>query len=106
MFVNTQNIYTKNLRDSIDESIRIGFLPNCGNPVFYNYIILDGSKLYKILDKYTTEVVAPTKIPNTDLDEFEECSIYAGKGKSYRNFQHAIDCKKILVGEMVLKKNQ
>ena len=104
MFVNTQNIYTTFLRDSIDKSIKAGVLPNYGNPVFYNYIILDGSKLYNILDRYNNQVVAPSKIPNTDVDEFEECCIYAGKGKSDRNFQHAIDSKKVLVGEMVLKK--
>ena len=104
MFVNTHSIYTKELRESIDESIKVGLLPHIDNPVYYNYIILDGSKLYKILNRYTRQVVAPTTIFNADVDEFEECCIYAGKGKSNRNFQHAIDSKKVLEGETVLQK--
>ena len=104
MFVNIQSIYTKQLRDSIDGDIRAGLLPYSGNPVFYNYIILDGSRLYNIINRYTSQDVAPTAIKNDDVDEFEECCVYTGKGKSNRNFQHAIESKKILEGEVVLKK--
>ena len=86
MFVIFQSIYTKKLRECIEGDIRPGLLPYSGNPVFYNYIILDGSRLYKILNR----ALAPTDIMNDDVDEFEECCLYIGKGKSNRNFQHAI----------------
>ena len=104
MFINIQNIYTRGLRASIDREIRAGALKITGNPVYYNYLILDGSKLYNILKCYNNSVLAPTRIENKDVDLFRGSCLYAGEGKNYRKFQHAIEGKKIQDGELVLDK--
>ena len=104
MFVNVQNIYTRGLRASIDREIRAGFLQVAGNPVFYNYLILDGLKLYNILKCYNNSVLAPTRIENEDVDLFRGSCLYAGKGKNFRKFQHAIEGKKIQEGKLILEK--
>ena len=99
MFVDIQNIYTNSLRSSIEEEINAGILRSCGNPNFYTYIILDALKLYKILDKYNNEVFTPADVLNEHVDELKEDIDYVGKGKATRNFDHAIDCKKLIEGK-------
>ena len=104
MFVNIQNIYTNLLRNSIEEEIKDGRLANCGNPNFYTYVILDAKKLYKILDEYNGEVFTPADVLNEHVDELKENIDYVGKGKATRNFDHAIDCKKLLEGKKTCRK--
>ena len=104
MFVNVQNIYTNLLRKSIEEEIEDGRLANCGNPNFYTYVILDAKKLYKILDEYSKEVFTPADVLNEHVDELKENIDYVGKGKATRNFDHAIDCKKLIEGKKTCKK--
>ena len=104
MFINVQNIYTRGLRASIEREIRAGFLKHTGNPIYYNYLILDGPKLHNILKCYNNNVFAPTDIKNKDVDSLRGSCLYAGKGKTNRKFQHAIDGKKIQEGELILTK--
>jgi hypothetical protein len=98
MFIYVQNIYSKGLCASIERELCAGFLKHTGNLIYYNYLILDGSKLYKIWECYNNIVLAPTDIKNKDVDSVRRSCLYAGLGKTTRKFQHAIDGEKIQVG--------
>lgn len=103
IFVNVQKNYNEILRVSIDKDADSGSLKYHGNPIFYNYLILDGSKLYNILDCYKN-CLTPINIQNYDLDSFKDSCIYVGKGKDNRKFQHAICGKKIIEGHLIMSK--
>ena len=67
LFASTYQSYNAILRASIDKYLSDGSLPQHGNPTYYNYVILDVAKLYKILDRYNKNL-APAEICNADLD--------------------------------------
>ena len=52
LFVNAFKHYADSLRVSIDVAICNGSLPDYGNPIFYTYLIMDGTKLQEILNVY------------------------------------------------------
>ena len=104
LFASTYQSYNAILRASIDKYLSDGSLPQHGNPTYYNYVILDVAKLYKILDRYNRNL-APAEICNADLDCFKDCIIYIGKGKNDRKIQHAISGKKFMENILALSGN-
>ena len=99
LFFNAFKHYADSLRVSIDVAIRNGSLPDYGNPIFYTYLIMDGTKLQEILNVYSI-----SSITNQKVDEFCENVLYGGKGKLLRKFEHAIAGKPIISKQLPFKK--
>ena len=104
IFVNVHKHYNISLRQSINNEVLYGCLPRIGNPLHYNYIILDGTKLNKILDNYNQSDLMPVSINNNDFLGFRALCDYVGKGTNDRKLQHLILGKQILMKQMVLEK--
>ena len=85
IFVNVHKFYNRKLRLSINKDILSGSLPRVGNPLHYNYIIMDGFELNKILENYNKNDLLSTSIENEDFNQFKKICIYVGKGtKSFQ----------------------
>ena len=104
IFVNVQKLYNSNLRLSINNELLAGQLQWLGNPLCYNYLILDGTKLYKLLENYNHRVLLPDTIANEHFEKFKELVDYAGKGINDRKLSHLISGKLILLKQLALKK--
>ena len=79
MFDNVYKHYNYLLRKSINTLMADGLLVLKRSPLFYNYLIINGTKLYNILKSYDKFTLSPLKINNPDMDEFFDCIIYVGK---------------------------
>ena len=99
LFNNAHKHYAEILRTSIDSAICDGNLRDYGNPVYYTYLIMDGTKLQEILKVYSI-----SSITNKKVDEFCEHVLYGGKGKLIRKYEHAIAGKLIINKQFPFKK--
>ena len=99
MFHNAYKHYATKLRASIDDELRNGNLQDYGNPVYYTYLIMDGTKLQEMLKIYSIFTII-----NKNIDDFCGNVLYGGKGKSLRKFEHAIFGKLICTKQIDLKK--
>ena len=70
----------------------------------YNYLIMDGTKLFRILNNYNHHDLISKTITNEDFEHFKRSCIYAGKGTNDRKMSHLIFGKQILLKELVLRK--
>jgi hypothetical protein len=104
IFENVQKNYSRKLRSSIQCEINSGSLMTKGNPINYNYLILDGTLFHQLLDNYEEDSLLTPNIKNKDFDEFKNQIIYAGKGKNDRKFTHLVTGKKINLKQLVLSK--
>ena len=104
IFVNIQKLYNYKLRSSIDRDIVSGLLPRMGNPLHYNYLIMDGTELNRILAKYNRQSLLPAAIDNQDFEDFRQLCDYAGKGTNARKLSHLVFGKQILLKKLALKK--
>ena len=98
MFISVQKIYSANLRDSINNNVNLGILPQRGNPVFYTYLLFDGGKLNDILKYYSDSPTVSVK--NKHFDEFCGACFYPGKGVSVRKFDHAVEGKQFILNKL------
>ena len=96
MFDNVYKHYNYLLRKSINTLMADGLLVLKRSPLFYNYLIINGTKLYNILKSYDKFTLSPLKINNPDMDEFFDCIIYVGKGNNNRKMQHIFEGKKLM----------
>ena len=100
MFENVFKFYSCMLRKSIDSEN----MTKHEQPLFYNYLIFNGTKLKNILDQYDTLCLNKV-IPSTKhFTEFKEECVYVGKGINDRMYSHLINGKKIKMKQ--LKTNQ
>ena len=67
LFVTVQNLYNQELRLSIENDIKEGHLPWKGNPTYYNYLIINGTKLYDILENYRNTIL-PVIVKNEHFE--------------------------------------
>ena len=92
------------LRKSIEDELSCGYLKRKGNPFHYNYLIIDGTKLYRILDRYTNNDLLQKDISNNDFEEFKGSCDYGGKGTNNRKHLHLVPGKQILLQTFNKKK--
>ena len=104
IFVNVQKYYNAELRISILDEIYSGRLTKKGSPMNYNYLIMDGTKLFEILNNYKHHDLISKEISNEDFEAFKKTCIYAGKGTNDRKMSHLIFGKQILLKQLNLNK--
>ena len=75
LFENVNLIYGQELERSIKELYLKGDLRMKGRSKYYNYLILDADKLYKLFEKFDTNELCIREVQNSDLDEFKGCVI-------------------------------
>ena len=100
LFDSVQSFYSEELRISINfenQNTRVYF----SNPLFYNYILVDGEVLKTILENYNTMDLREPVISAEDHIEFRKGCFYAGKGKSDRKFTHLVKVKNSSQMELV-----
>ena len=71
IFVNVHKTFNSDLRESIKTLIEQNKLERTKNPQCYNYLIMDGAKLYKILERYNSLSLIPTTVSNKGFEEFK-----------------------------------
>ena len=94
MFENVFKMYSGQLRRSILDLIG-NRLPRTKHPLYYNYIICNGTKLTELLSKFRKRSIVNEQVKTFHLHKFKEDCLYAGKGINQRMFSHAINGKKI-----------
>ena len=104
IFVNVHKTFNSDLRESIKTLIEHKKLERTKNPQCYNYLIMDGAKLYKILERYNSLSLIPATISNKDFEEFKRAILYAGKGTNDRKFSHLIGGKQLLLKQLDFNK--
>ena len=68
---------------------------------FYNYLLIDGDKFFKIMEKYQG---SNQEISNADFEKLKKCIFYAGKGQTIRKFNHLVAGKKLLKNKLKFSK--
>ena len=104
VFTCLHRTYSKVLRKSIEDEISSGYLQRKGKPFHYNYLIIDGDKLFKILDRYSSNELLLKDITNNDFEEFKGSCDYGGKGTNNRKHSHLVPGKQILLETFNQKK--
>ena len=89
----TYGFYLEILRDSINISIESGVLFKVFGKNFYNYLIIDAHKLFKLLDK-----IMDGEVTDAHVEEFKESVEYVGKGNKDRKMDHVREGKKLYLG--------
>ena len=84
MFDNVYKHYNCLLRKSINTLMANGLLVPKRNPLFYNYLIINGPKLYNILKSYDRFTLAPLNISNKD-------SVTASLTLHYKHLSQSIE---------------
>ena len=98
LFENVNLVYGQELEKSIKELYRQGDLKEKGRSKYYNYLILDADKLYKLFEKFDTNELCIREVRNSDLDEFKGCVIYVGKGCGERKYIHLRQAENLMNG--------
>ena len=70
------------LRDSINILVESGGLIKVFGKNFYNYLIIDAQKLFRLLDK-----IKGGDVTEEHIEEFKECIEYVGKGLKDRKWK-------------------
>ena len=95
MFDNVYKMYSHVLRNSILELIG-NKLPRTKHPLYYNYIICNGTKLTKFIEQFRNNCIVNEEIRTYLVQKFSEYCLYAGKGINQRMLSHLIKGKKIM----------
>ena len=102
LFINVELQYAKILEDSIIKLKRKNVLKSKGMK-YYNYIIIDGLSLNKLLERFITDDgLKPREITLEDMVEFKAAIIYIGKGCNDRKLKHLQEALLVFNGEMKL----
>ena len=107
LFINVNLMYAKKLEHSIDALKKEKLLKPMRNKRYYNYIIMDASALYKLLERFDTDEVCglgPKQITLKDTEDFKETIIYIGKGCNDRKMKHMYEAKSAFEGKIDLRK--
>ena len=104
IFVNIQKIYNQTLRVSINAAVNNGCLEKVNNPLNYNYLLVDGTLLYQLLDLYESLSLSNSIVKNKHFEWFKEIIFYAGKGINNRKMTHLTNGKKICLKKLPLDK--
>ena len=75
-------------------------LGNRKNKISYNYILIEASVLYKIIDRINDSVLGIRPITMLDILLFKEALIYIGKGQKDRKDSHLKEAFKLLIGKL------
>lgn len=89
---------------SIENLKRNNILKSNKGKNFYNYLLIDGGLLYKIIDSFDNNSLTLRSIKNDDLDNFKRSIIYVGKGKNGRKNTHLVEGKELLMGKLPKRK--
>ena len=96
MFDNVYKMYSHYLRNSILDLIGTT-LPRTKHPLYYNYIICNGTKLNYFLKQFRSNCIVNEEIRTHHVHEFIGYCLYAGKGINQRMISHLINGKKIVL---------
>ena len=100
LFINVMAKYNRELEKSIENLKRKNILkPKMGRN-FYNYLILDGDLLYKIINNFDIESLKIKSIKNEDIEKFKDAIVYVGKGKNNRKDTHLVEAKNLFIGKL------
>lgn len=88
--------YLDILRDSINILVESGGLIKVFGKNFYNYLIIDAQKLFRLLDK-----IKGGDVTEEHIEEFKECIEYVGKGLKDRKMDHVREGKRVYLGEQL-----
>ena len=100
IFISTQKFYLAILRKSIQGYLKCGTLPTVPGKSFYNYLIINASRLLRLLD----DIDDNEDITSHHLEELKKAIDYAGKGNNGRKLDHLRDGKKIIQKQLKLSK--
>ena len=79
------NFYPDTLVESVLDQIKEGSIEPVIEKDFYNYLLIDADKFYRILEKYNFNL---EEISNEDFESLKKCIFYVGKGRNGRKFNH------------------
>ena len=100
-FGHIQNFYHDILNDSVNDQIKEGTIDEVLGKDFYNYVLINGEKFFKILQKYNFNI---TEISKEDLILLNKCCFYVGKGRNGRKFNHLSNCKELFKNKMKFRR--
>ena len=103
IFGNVYTFYSHVLRNSIKELIDIKLIRR-EHPLYYNYLICNGTKLMELLEQFQKLSLVEEKVCTRHLEQFKKLCFYAGKGINDRMFSHLINGKKIHQKLLKIKK--
>ena len=95
--------YKKNdiLNDSVNDLIKEGTIESIVGKDFYNYVLIDGGKFFKILQKYNFNIL---EISKEDFKLLKKCCFYVGKGRNGRKYNHLSNCKELFKNKMQFRR--
>ena len=97
LFRQVQNFYHDILTDSVNDRIKDGSLEDIVGKDFYNYVLVDAEKFYRILRKYNADFQC---ISHEDFLLLKKCIFYVGKGRNGRKLKHLTICKTLFKKKM------
>ena len=95
------NFYHNTLVESVLDQIKEGSIKPVIGKDFYNYLLIDADKFYRILEKYNFNL---EEISNEDFESLKKCIFYVGKGRNGRKFNHMTLCKRLFKKKMKFRK--
>ena len=105
LFENVSRIYGQDLENSIRDLYLKGTLKEKNTNKYYNYLILDAGKLYKLMERFDTNELCLREVQNTNLSDFKKCIIYIGKGCGERKYIHLREAEDLMNGHLCKKKS-
>ena len=99
------NFVDNQMRNSIKMQIETEVLPPKPTRAFHSYVLVDASKLQKLLKNKSQFSLNPSEPGLADFQLFKTSVFYIGKGTKNRKLNHLVKAKKVFVGSKILGNN-